>query len=58
MPKRVNIGLSDKVHTQAKVISTIQKIPLGKYLEEAIIEKIKKDKKILEELLNDDKKSP
>jgi len=54
--KRVNIGLSEKAHTQAKIISTIQKIPLGKYLEEAVEEKIRRDKKILEDLIKDDKK--
>lgn len=56
MAKRVNIGLSEKAHTQAKIISTIQKIPLGKYLEEAVEEKIRRDKKILEDLIKDDKK--
>ena len=48
--KRVNIGLKDKVHTQAKVISVLKGIPMGKYLEDAIEEAIRKDKKLLEEI--------
>ena len=51
LKKRVNIGLEDKVHTQAKIISTLKKIPLGKYFEQAIEEAVKKDKKIVEEML-------
>ena len=49
--KRVNIGLSEKVHAQAKIISTIKKIPLNKFLEQAIEEAVKKDKHLLEDLL-------
>lgn len=48
--KRVNIGLEEKTHTQAKIIATIKKIPLGKYFQKAIEEAVKKDKSILEEL--------
>jgi hypothetical protein len=50
MTKRVNIGLKEKVHTQAKLISVLKKIPLGVYFEKAIEEAIEKDKKLLEEL--------
>jgi predicted HicB family RNase H-like nuclease len=49
--KRVNIALKEKVHAQAKIISTLRKIPLNKFLEEAIEEAVKKDKHLLEELL-------
>jgi len=49
--KRVNIGLKEKIHAQAKIISTLKKIPLNKYLEEAIEEAVKKDKHLLEEFL-------
>ena len=49
MSKRVNIGLSDDVHTQAKLIAVLKKTPLGKYMESAIAEAVKKDKKLLEE---------
>ena len=51
LKKRVNIGLDEKIHTQAKIIATLQKIPLGEYFEKAIEDAIKKDKKILEELI-------
>lgn len=50
MKKRVNIGLKEKVHTQAKVIAVLKKIPLSKYLEEAIEASVEKDKKLLEEV--------
>lgn len=49
--KRVNIGLPDKIHTQAKIIATLKKIPLGEFFEKAIEDAVKKDKKILEELV-------
>ena len=51
MEKRVNIGLKEKVHAQAKIISTLKKIPLNKYLEQAIEAAIEKDKHLLEEFL-------
>ena len=54
MTKKVNIGLKDNVHSQAKIISTLKKIPLGKFLEKAIEEYVNKEKHILEELLKDD----
>jgi len=51
LTKRVNIGLKDKTHMQAKVISTLKKIPLGKFLEKAIEDAIEKNKSLLEEML-------
>ena len=51
MEKRVNIGLKDKTHARAKIISTLKKIPLNKYLEQAIEESVEKDKHLLEKLL-------
>ena len=51
LQKGVNIGLDEKNHTQAKIIATLQKIPLGEYFEKAIEDAIKKNKKILEELI-------
>lgn len=47
--KRVNIGLAPSIHTQAKLIAVLKKMPLGKYLEKAIEEAVKKDKKLIEE---------
>ena len=51
MEKRVNIGLKEKTHAQAKIISTLKKIPLNKYLEQAIEESVEKDKHILKDIL-------
>ncbi|MBW2974262.1 hypothetical protein KY366_00960 [Candidatus Woesearchaeota archaeon] len=51
MKKRVNIGLEERIHTQAKIISAIKKIPLGKYFEKAIEDAVNKDKKVVEEML-------
>lgn len=48
--KRVNIGLSEELHTQAKVISVLKNIPLGKYFEKAIEEAVKKDKELLKQI--------
>jgi hypothetical protein len=56
MTKKVNIGLKDNVHAQAKIISTLKKIPLGKFLEKAIEEYVHKEKHVLEELLKDENK--
>ncbi|MBS3131119.1 hypothetical protein J4212_01685 [Candidatus Woesearchaeota archaeon] len=49
--KKVNIGLKEKVHAQAKIISTLKKIPMNKFLEQAIEAAVEKEKKLLEELL-------
>lgn len=51
MEKRVNIGLKEKVHAQAKIISTLKKIPLNKFLEEAVELAVEKDKHLLKDLL-------
>ena len=48
--KRVNIGLSEETHTQAKLISILKNIPLGKYFEQAIEDAIKKDKDLLKQI--------
>ncbi|MCP3686337.1 MAG: hypothetical protein GY861_27145 [bacterium] len=50
MAKRVNIGLKEDLHTQAKVISVLKGVPLGKYLEKAIEEAVKKDKAMIDEV--------
>ena len=47
--KRVNIQLKPEIHTRAKLIAVLTGIQLGKYLEKAIEEAVKKDKKLLEE---------
>jgi len=50
MVKRVNIRLKDKTHTQAKVIAVLKDITLNEYFEQAIEEKIEKDKSMLDKL--------
>lgn len=54
MAKKVNIGLKDKIHAQAKIISTLKHIPLGKFLEKAIEDAVEKNKYVLEELLKNE----
>lgn len=49
--KRVNIGLKEKVHAQAKIISTLKKIPLNKFLEQAIEEAVEKNKDMIKDFL-------
>jgi len=56
MTKKVNIGLKDKVHAQAKIISTLKKIPLGKFLEKANEEYVEKEKHVIGEMLKDEDK--
>ena len=51
MAKRVNIGLKEELHTQAKLIAVLKKVPLGKYLEKAIEDAVRRDRKSLEEVL-------
>jgi hypothetical protein len=48
--KRVNIGISEDIHTHAKVISVLKNIPLGKYFEKAIEEAVKRDKNLLKQI--------
>jgi len=55
MAKRVNIGLKEKIHTQAKVISTLKGIPLGKFLEKAIEDAVERNKELIEDILKDEK---
>lgn len=47
--KRVNIELKEDTHTKAKLIAVLTGVPLGKYLEKAIEDSVKRDKKLLEE---------
>lgn len=49
--KRVNIGLDEKIHTQAKLISVARGINLNDYLRNVIEESIKKDKESIKKLL-------
>ena len=51
MAKKVNIGLLEKIHAQAKIIATVKKISLQDYLAAAIEKAVGEDKQLLEELL-------
>ena len=48
--KKVNIGLKEKIHMQAKIISVVKGISLNRYIEEAIEKAIEKDKHVIKEL--------
>ncbi len=48
--KRVNIGIEEEVHTKAKVISVLKGVTLNEYLEEAIREKVEREKSILNKI--------
>lgn len=48
--KRVNIGLADKIHTQAKLISILKNTTLNDYLRQAIEDAVKKDKDLIKKL--------
>lgn len=50
MVKRVNIELSDEVHTKIKIISTLKKITLSEYLQKIVEDGVKKDKEIIEKI--------
>ena len=54
MGKRVNIELKEQVHTQAKVLAALKGTSLADYLADAIAAAIKKDKKLLEELMKNE----
>jgi hypothetical protein len=45
--KKVNIGLKDEIHSQAKIISVLKKTTLQEYLQEAIEAAVRKDRALL-----------
>jgi hypothetical protein len=45
--KKVNIGLKEETHAQAKIISVLKKTTLQDYLQEAIETSVKKDRALL-----------
>lgn len=51
--KKVNISLSLKTHTKAKLISVLNNITLNDYLARAIEEAIEKDKEKIKNLIDD-----
>ena len=52
---RINIHVSKKIHTQAKIICALENITLNEYFEMAISNAIAKDKSKLKEVFDDDK---
>ena len=49
--KRVNIGLTEEIHTQAKLISIVKGTTLNDYLRNIIELAIKKDKELVSKKL-------
>lgn len=52
---RINIHISKKAHTQAKIICALEQITLNEYFEKAISETLAKDKHKLKEVFDDEK---
>lgn len=51
--KKVNISLSLKTHTKAKLISVLNNVTLNDYLARAIEDAIEKDKERIKNLIDD-----
>jgi hypothetical protein len=47
--KRVNIGLDERIHTQAKLLAVLTRQNLEEYLCKAVEDAVKRDRKLLEE---------
>lgn len=54
--KKVNISIKLKTHTKAKLISVLNNITLNDYLAQAIEKAVEKDKDLIKNLIEDDKK--
>ncbi len=50
MAKKVNIELTDEIHTRVKIIAALKKITLASYLQKAVEDAVKKDKDIIEKM--------
>ena len=48
--KKVNIGLKDKVHMQAKIVAVAKGVSMNEYIEQAIESALENDKKIIKDL--------
>ncbi|MBR9693105.1 hypothetical protein GOV07_04215 [Candidatus Woesearchaeota archaeon] len=48
--KRVNIALSDELHTRAKIIAVLKGVTLNDYLARITAEAVHRDKKVLERI--------
>ncbi|MFH1510826.1 MAG: hypothetical protein ABIF10_03980 [Candidatus Woesearchaeota archaeon] len=49
--RKVNIFLKDRIHTEAKIASVLNKETLNNFLARAIRESVEKDKALLQDLL-------
>ena len=49
--KRVNIFMDKELHAKAKVVAVLKKKSLNRYIEEAILDAVMRDKKLLEKLI-------
>jgi len=54
--KRVNIGLKDETHKDAKIIAILKDVRLNKYLEEAIEKAVKEDSNLIKKIRGDKNK--
>ena len=52
MAKRVNLKLSEELHTKAKIIAVLKDQTLNDYIEQALREAVEKDKEILKKVKN------
>lgn len=48
--KKVNVAISEEMHTKAKIISVLNGINLNDYLAKAIEKAVEKDKEVLTKL--------
>lgn len=48
--KRVNIGLKEEVHTQAKIIAVLKAMTLNEYFNKAIERAVEKNKEIIKQI--------
>ena len=48
--KRVNIALSDELHTRAKIIAVLKGVTLNDYFAKITAEAVQRDKKVLERI--------
>lgn len=53
--KKVNISISLKTHTKAKLISVLNNKTLNEYFAQAIEKAVEKDKNLIKSLMEDDK---
>lgn len=48
--KRVNIQLSEELHTRAKIIAVLKGVTLNDYLARIVDEAVQRDRKVLENI--------